>query len=412
MVAIPFFYFSFLSFYIFKKNRECNIAFISTLMYVISAFFSILIDIYGLRSDDTRHYQISFLSVFVYCFLLTICIIPFIKKSNTKIDCIKPLKNDTIIKVFSVLSLIWFFISISYGWDSIVHAFTIGDYAEARYKVYQGEREGLIGKIPFPLNFFILVFNFVFSCPWVLLFCCFYCFAIQKTKWYFSLFYFLASINGPLNSIVNADRSGSTYWILSLIGIYFIFYKYIEEKDKIRIKWLFCILLFCVIYYITSVTIARFENKDGGASGGFIYYLGCSFINFAYFFDCYELPRVNLGMIFPFVTQYILGNPTNAVTIQAEMTQLSHINCGTFNTFIGQLIMSCGHYLTILFCCVYSILSNIAVDKSCKRKDVASLYLYFAFCSILFLGLFGYYYSSPTKNTSLFLFYILFKKLN
>jgi len=61
MVAIPFIYFLFLFIYVLKKKKRFEISAYLISIYLVSAFFAILIDIFGYRSTDTINYQISIL---------------------------------------------------------------------------------------------------------------------------------------------------------------------------------------------------------------------------------------------------------------------------------------------------------------------------------------------------------------
>jgi len=85
MIAVPFIYFSIISLVLyFRKGKRIDFSVIISAMFAVSGFFSILIDVFGLRNSDTANYSISFLASFSYCALITLCLLPFIRYSNLK----------------------------------------------------------------------------------------------------------------------------------------------------------------------------------------------------------------------------------------------------------------------------------------------------------------------------------------
>ena len=69
----------------------------------------------------------------------------------------------------------------------------------------------------------MVMLNLVFSCSWVLLFLAFYSRYIQHLSSAYFWMYFLASLSGPYNAVLGADRSGVAYWLLAALGIFLLF---------------------------------------------------------------------------------------------------------------------------------------------------------------------------------------------
>lgn len=63
MNAIPFVYFSLISLLLYKKRKKFDIAIIIAMIFAVSGFFSILIDIFHLRYREAIGYQFSVGSV-------------------------------------------------------------------------------------------------------------------------------------------------------------------------------------------------------------------------------------------------------------------------------------------------------------------------------------------------------------
>jgi hypothetical protein len=114
-----------------------------------------------------------------------------------------------------------------------------------------------------------------------------------------------------------------------------------------------------------------------------------------------------LGIIFPFIGRYVFGLETGGVIIQEQMTLATGYNCGVFYTFIGQIIMGAGQVVAMVFCFIYSLTSFSILPRVTRKSgaNISSLFLYFALASVLLLGLFVHYYTSPYITFSLFFFF-------
>lgn len=92
MVTVPFIYFTILLLLVYRRNgRRFDLVCYIISIFAVSAFFSILLDAFELRSIDTLNYKISGEATFAYCGLITMCLWPFIRYSNLSIKQIKPL---------------------------------------------------------------------------------------------------------------------------------------------------------------------------------------------------------------------------------------------------------------------------------------------------------------------------------
>ena len=418
MIAVPFIYFTLLSIYIYRRNHEIDLAFLTSLVYAISGFFAILIDIFDLRSSDVAIYDISLEATVAYCGLLTMCMLPIIYHSHFRITDIHPISNERLLRFLAWLTFIWFAFTTMMGWQNMMNVLT-GDMAQYRADINDGwGQESWMTSLPTPLRFIAAVFNSFIACPWTLIFLAFFfCYVQKMQKKYFFLF-LSASLNGPLSGIIGADRSKTAYWIMALVAMYIFFRHKINSAAKRKILTYGVLIIGLLSLYLSAMTIARFGEKNygnmGGTEGGLIYYFGQSFVNFCYYFDNYEPPFMHLGIIFPFVSEHILGIPSGGVVIQRQMTDITGLWTGVFYTFIGQIIVGAGKSVAIVYCLGYTILSSIllrAISKS-KKFTASSMYLYFAFFSVIYLGLFGHYYTSSSITFGLITMYLFMRFLD
>lgn len=416
MTYIPLVYFGCLSFVLYQRHKQIDIATIVSLIFAVSGLFSVLIDINGYRSYDTYNYEISIVPAALYCILLTLCILPLAKCDIINRIQIKPVSNVKLLKLLSVVSIIWFLLTVYFSWDRFLFILMSGDMAEIRSDLYKGITEdSWMLSLPGPVRFTFSLLNLLFGCPWILLFLGFYSMIGNRIPLFYSYCFLIASLSGPYCGILGVDRSSSAYWIMSAVTLYILFRNQLPSSTKKQLSVLGLVALVGVIAYLAAMTIARFGERDssGGALGSLISYFGQSYINFCYFFDKYDLPYHHFGIVFPFTSQYIFGVPSGGVTIQEAMTWLSQKETGVFYTFIGHMIIGIGQFWAIIMTMAYSFFSFKTLGKINRKKeiDIMSLYLYFAFASVVLLGLFEHYYASPAKTFSLVVMYFVMRFL-
>lgn len=416
MTYTPLVYFSCLALIFYRRHKQMDMATIISLVFAVSGLFSVLIDINDYRSIETYKYEISIVPAVLYCILLTLCILPLSRCNISNRINIEPVGNVKLIKLLSVVSIIWFLLTVFFSWDRFLFILMSGEMAEIRGELYKGITEdSWMLSLPGPVRLVFSLLNMVFGCPWILIFLGFYSMIGSRLSLLYSYFFLAASLSGPFNGILGVDRSASAYWIMAAVTLFILFRKQLPSKVKKQLTVLGLIALAGVIAYLAAMTISRFGERDssGGALGSLISYFGQSFINFCYFFDEYELPYHHFGIVFPFCSEYIFGIPAGGVPIQEEMTLLSNKSTGVFYTFIGQMVIGIGQFWATIMTLAYSFFSFRVMGKINRRKEIniMSLYLYYAFASVVLLGIFGHYYASASKTFSLVAMYFVMRML-
>lgn len=416
MIAIPFVYFSFLSIILYlKKGKKFDFSVVITTMFAISGFFSILVDVFDLRNPDVANYNISVTASFFYCALLTMCILPFAIYSNLRITNPKPLRNTIIIKLLAYLSVLWFLMTIYFSWPQFIIMLTT-DMRENRLLVYSNMLDSWMDNVPGIFRSIIIILNLIFSCSWGVLFLAFFSRYVQHMPRVYFWMFLVASLSGPYGAVLGADRSKVAYWILTAFGFFMLFKPFIVKKELKKLVRLGVVVMTGLVIYLVLMTVSRFSDSstssfEDGALNSLIYYWGISYVNFCNFFDNYTPPFSHLGIIFPFINKYVFGVPSGGTIIQEQMSNLTGFECGTFYTFIGQIIMGTGRTIAILFCFIYTFFSYAFLPSALKKSgtNISSLFLYFALVSVVYLGLFVYYYTSPYLTFSLFFLYFLLR---
>lgn len=410
MIGVPFVYFSMLFLVFYSRNRKIDLASYTALIYAVSSFFSILIDFYRLRGFDTLNYDISFEATFVYCSLLTLCIIPISLYSNAKIKYIEPIKNVRFLKGFAWLCAIYFVFNLLMSLSDIIFILT-SDMGELRNLLYKDEfSAGWIGRLNPILRLPFALMNMLMGCPWIFMLLGFFSFFIQKLPVKYMLLFFIGSLSGPLSSIIGVDRSGMAYYLISLGASYLIFTPYMDKSQKRKITIALGILVAFIILYLTTLTNSRFEERDGGQLSGsiasLVSYFGQSFINFCYYYDTFKTPDPSLQLIFPFTYQYFIGTEhLGAVGIQEYLTLITGKFTGVFYTFLGHISLTAGNAVMIIYCLVLFIISILLLNR--RRKSVINLkqlFFYYLFASVIFLGIFTHHYAHSSKTFSVIAF--------
>lgn len=418
MITIPFIYFTLLLLRQLHKNKwHFDVACFILSIFALSGFFSILIDIFDIRSIDTSTYKISPMATFTYCGLITLCTWPFMSNSNLKIRKLEPIKNDVLLKAFAIAFFLFFLINFVFSLDNIMAVITSDDMIQIRADHYAGyDKETWMSKLPFYARMFFFPFRLFSACSWIFVFLAFYSSAIQKLSRSYSLLYLLASVNGIIENINIGGRSAMTFWMLGAIACFLFFRPYMEKNQKRMYYKLILIIAILFGLYLSAMTISRFEERNfgdvGGAEGSLVSYMGQSFINFCYYFDTFDCPAPTLQIIFPLAYQ-LVGYPIQgAGAVQELLSMMTGKQIGVFYTFIGQIIVSSYNIVGVLYC-VFLFVISMNVSRRVKNRfiNLKQAFLYLACSSVLFLGIFGHYYSYSAKTASLLFWLFVFSSL-
>ena len=412
MITVPFVYFSFLAFFFYRSSRRIDLAVYISLIYAVSGFFSIFLDVYKLRSSDTASYEITLLPTIVYCLSLTACIYPIYAFSKAYHGRISALKSDSPLRTIALLGFVFAVFSIIMSMGSVTTVLK-SDIGELRNDMYRGiEQETWMTSLPSAIRVPIALLNHVFGAPWVFIFLAFYALFVQKMPVKYGLMFLTVSFLGPVGGIAGADRSKVTYWVLSLIGCYILFRSYIPHKQRRKYFSFGLILLTLMFAYLALVTDSRFGEVDygpelSGTQGGIVWYLGEPFVNFCFFYDNFTSPLINPGIVLPFITRTFFGGYGQTVDWQAYLSFVTNVRIGVFYTFLGAIKIGLGKIGMYIYLLILSV-GGYWIVRPTKRQTLSlvNIYLYFLIATVPILGLFGHYYSSATKTFCVTLFFL------
>ena len=411
MVAIPLIYFSILAYYYYKKARRVDLAVYITLIYAVSGLFSVLLDMFSLRNADIANYDISMTAVIVYCFSITLILYPIQRFSVAYNKRMVPLTSDKVLRFFAVFGILYTLFYIIMSYDSIMLVLR-GDMGAMRNDLYKDVIEvGWVGKLPSVIRMPVALLNHVVGAPWVFQLLAFFSFFVQKMPKKYGYMFLTTSLIGPLSGIIGVDRSSTTYWILSLVGCYIMFKPQISKNMRKGAIYYGLILLFLFFFYLWSVTSSRFDYSASyeNSQSSIIDYLGKPFINFCFFYDTFDAPFSYYGIVFPFISNTLLGEFTTTVDWQDRVSLMSNVGIGTFYTFLGAIKLALGKLGMYLYLLIATIGGYILILPRSNLSAITlhNIFCYFLLASVPMLGLFGHYYSGGTKTFCIVLFFIV-----
>lgn len=410
MIAVPFVYFCLLLIHHLAKNKwKVDLASFILLIFTVSGFFSILVDVFKLRSIDTMNYNITPFACLCYLGLLTLCILPFISNTNLAINDLIPIKkrNEIIIKFVAWAFFLYFFLNVVMSWGAITEVLLSDDLSQVRNNHYDdlGE-ESWLSSLPRIVRLPFVLLNLTGGCSWVFIFFAFYGMITQKMRTYYFYLFIIASFNSVIGNILDAGRSAIAYWVISFIACYIFFLPYMDKGQKSLIKKLFIIVGFFAFLFLALVTISRFADRDGGAvsgtQGSIISYFGQTYINFCFFFDNFTCPIPSPQLVFPFSSKMIMGDDFLRVGDLQELISIyTGYHVGVFYTFLGHIMVTSNRIIMIVYALFFVMLSIVSVRKT-RYRDVkmSTCFFYYLYSSVIFLGIFTHYYGGVSRTFS------------
>lgn len=412
MVVVPFVYFSWLAYYMYRKNKTLDLAVYIALIYAVLGLFAIAVDVFDMRRADTVNYNISFVATFAYCSLTTLGIIPIYKARKYYSISLRAISKAPI-RFLSWLFFIYAFIAIFLMLPDIKGVLT-GDLASLRSDVYNGfQSETWMDRIPPVIRIPFTVMNLILGSSWIPIFLAFYSSTVLMLERKYVLMLLIVSLLGPLEGIVGVDRGAVFHWLVSLGGC-FVFFRPMMTK-KTKRKWYSVLIAIsgAFILYLSIMTIARFgerttSNELNGTQFGIIDYLGQAFTNFCFFFDTFELRMFIPAILFPFTSSIVFGSEYGTlIGLHEYLEKYSGVDFGVFVGYQGNLVQALGQVGMIVYLILLFIISYIILFNSRNRYTLFGGYLYMFFATIPMLGMFVYYYSAPTRTISVFFFLVL-----
>lgn len=369
-----------------------------TLLYAVSSFFSVLH--YSNGTLDLYKESCTFLPTVIYCFLITLAIIPVYKFDTSRLRSIT-LPNIWIIKGLVYIYLFALIVLLIAFMHDLRFILTYGDLAELRSEVYQdmfrvSHYYGVFGYV-------VSICNMLASMSYVMI-PIFLLAILAKLDMKIVLMAALGSLSVLIQGILNIDRSKVFYWMVILgLGLSAL-WPHFKAKQK-KIVSILCVAMLCgTLSYFLLVSQHRFEDRDGSVEGSLVSYAGQSYINFCYFFEnFYNKELFSTKLLFPVTHAFVLKDYKGMVHLQQEMTSSTGIECGVFYSFLGNFIVDNNQKGPFIYILCYLLLFAVCLLHKNKQTTTMLNFLYFFFLSIVpACGVISYIYASPVNPLAVF----------
>lgn len=361
MTVIAFLYFLLAFIYILKR-RGLDISACIIGIYLFTLACSLYL-VYNVPEYSSR--EIGVIPTIVYCAMITLVVIPFYRFNSTKV---REMPLCVSLKVFNVLSwtlILGFIFSIFLFKDDILTRLAFGDEI---YKL-RGEAGSDLGtaqaSLSGPLRTLSSLFMTILSLSPVSFVLFFYSITYLKKSRIFNVLLFISSFGCLIASVVGVDRSVFFYWIIDFIFIYILFRPYLSRRVRQRALILGAALIAIAGSYILMITTSRFEGRE---LESMLDYMGQNYLNFCWFWDSYDAPITNWGVICPVLSHFFdinWGAPVDAVPFGQFVEGKVGYFVNYFYTFMGTIMLYLGQWAVIPFCILYYCVSNKFLKKPC-----------------------------------------------
>lgn len=394
MLYVPFIFFSIFLYHSIKHRGLFSIATLLIFVYVLTSFFSILLDVTDAYQRNCEKIEINLFPTIAYCLLLFVTISPFYKLQDNNIVHFVRVENAKILDWIVVAYAIMFVLMVIILTPDLIRNWTIATINEnlkAELRFGDEKAISVTGWKLFIANRCILLsFGSLNILPIF-----FYNICFRNKKKYFHFITIIASMTMLFTSVLHQDRSRIVYWMMLFAMCYVFFYKFMNVEVRKKMKHLFYIIITLCVSYVVIMNIRRFYvgSEDNIESLlGIVNYAGQSFFNFCHFFETVELNKINITAGFP-ITSYLLGIDISSADWYDYVENTTGFYAVVFSTFIGELISYMGIPLTLFWVFMYYFITKINIKL--KVTNTITFYkfqiLFTLFC-VPYLGIFAHYF--------------------
>lgn len=374
-----------LLYFFIRKNKEVGIGGSIIIAYFVSSIATIIF-FNGIGEVLDGVGEISLMPLCYLFFCINICVFPIYlhSKKLLKLPYRKTTQELTLFKIF-MTAIIPFAIE---GFLEVLYV-SIVTKTDSFVKIYDsevdivGQQLSFIGRITtFICRLLVYVWPFLF----------FYFINIKKYRMY-AYIAIIAYMVNILYSYSNAARVGIVRWILLFVINFLLWRKSLDSIIKKRIVTIGLVAFSLFVIMLSLITINRFEHlsTSSGLGTWLSLYLGEAPINFCQYL--WDLDKTENGdNMFALITQILGMDPIIDMTERREhWAGILGIPTHIFYSFVGDLFLDLGKFITPLFCISFCILLESYIRKILLRGyyDIISLYM----LSIVLLAFtFGFMY--------------------
>ncbi|MBQ7870225.1 MAG: oligosaccharide repeat unit polymerase [Prevotella sp.] len=394
MIVIPFLYFTFMTLFWWKKHQGIDVCVYMSGLYAISSFFSIVIVSADLLGEggvlfDDSDLELGVFPTLLFCTFLTLCILPFSMIYNKKIKRITA-TNGSILMGISLILIAVGLINLYVVADSTMEILS-GDLNTIRTDHYNGivsPAQIKAESLPAICRYlYVLNYATILALPLL-----FYYLMQKKTNWILCTLLLISSLSSPIAAFQTADRNEFVFYGMMFIFCFILFYKQLTRKIR-RLIYIGG-SIFCSIFlvYIFAVSIARFEERDQGASGSIIQYAGQGYLNFCYFWENANFEFIAPEREFPMIAHTVFKIDSDDYRRGVRSGQQGFF-ISVFPTFIGEIMLDLSPIGMVSWVIYYSLICFILLKTSEREEyDLEEIIMIFTLAALPTFGIFYYRY--------------------
>lgn len=392
MIFVPLVFFTVLAIYWWRKHGGFDVCVYMSALYAFTSLMAVVIVLGGMLGAggiafDDSDLELGFTPTLLYCFFIGLAMLPFSLIYKRDLKCINvrmPLILDALCVILMLEALLNFYLVA----DSTLEILS-GDLSTVRSDHYEGilsPAEVKVQSMPAILRFF-----YYFNASTILaLPIWFFNLTCRKVNWIFNTLLLLTSLSMPLAGIQVADRTECVFYALMFIFCYILFSKFITRKVKRYISWIGCCLAAVVITYLFVVSVARFEDREGGTGQSMVQYAGQGYLNFCFFWENGKFEYISPEREFP-LTWFYAFHVNNSPERRAERSGEQGFFMSVFASFIGDIMLDLSPIGMVIWVLFY-FMACCLIIKSAHRKemDISEVLVIFVAAVVPTFGIFYY----------------------
>lgn len=395
MYFIPFIYFSGLTAYFWIKNKCYDVVTYMSSLYAFTSLCTVFIVSGNMLEGggvlfDGWEPELGIVPTVLYCFLLTLTILPF---KFIKVDKLKNVNNvhPWVMYAFCIVLIIQALLNLYLIADSTMDILN-GDLNEVR-EAHYNENMSLADIKAMSMPGIVQYFNYLNYTTILALPLFFYYTCIEKKSLWLTSILLFVSLSGPLKAIQAVDRAE-----LVLYGEMFLFCVVFFQKTLTKAvkRFMYCVGVPFVLLgatYLIAVSAARFDETDEGASGSVLQYAGQSYLNFCYFYDNADPSLIYPEREIPIISHVLLKSDYGEV--KSERSAKEGFFIGVFATHVGAWMLDIGIVGAIIWSVLFALLCVLIIKYLDRSEfEITEVLMLFILATIPIFGVFYYRFHS------------------
>lgn len=392
MVLVPFVFFGALAFHWWREHGGMDVCVYMALLYALTSLLAVVIVVGGmlggggiLFAENTL--ETGVVPTVLYCLLIGLSMLPFSMIYNRDLKVVTsrmPLVVDALCVVLFLEALLNLYLVA----DSTLEILT-GDLSTIRSDHYEGILSPADVKAE-SMPFVVRVFRYLNAATILALPIWFYSVSMLKRPWWYNALLFSTSLSMPLAGIQCADRTECAYYALMAVFCYLLFGKFLTRQLKRRLMWLSVAGGLLMAAYLTAVSVARFEDREGGATQSVVQYVGQGYLNFCFFYEYANRDLVTTEREFPLVNHFLLGvdsNPERRFKRSGEQG----FSISVFPSFVGDLLLDLSPLGMSVWVLYYFLLCCLLIRRAHREElEISEVLALFVVASVPIFGVFYY----------------------